>query len=103
MKELLKIIINRFLRVQLHRVYKKIKCLFLKECDENELKRSAIFFSPHQDDETLGCGGTIIRKKRMGAEVKIVFMTDGCNSHPHLITKNVYGGNPKPKKEGNYI
>ena len=80
---------NEFLRLQVHRVYKKIKCLFLQECDENELKLSAIFFSPHQDDETLGCGGTIIRKKRMGAEVKIVFMTDGCNSHPHLITKDV--------------
>ncbi|MBK8019885.1 MAG: PIG-L family deacetylase [Chloroflexi bacterium] len=50
-----------------------------------ELARSAIVFSPHFDDETLGCGGLIIRKKRAGAAVKIVFMTDGSQSHPHLM------------------
>jgi len=47
--------------------------------------KSCVVFAPHQDDETLGCGGTIIQKKRQGAIVKIVFMTDGNNSHKHMF------------------
>lgn len=42
-------------------------------------------FSPHFDDETLGCGGTIIKKVKADARVQIVFMTDGSTSHCHLI------------------
>lgn len=49
------------------------------------LERSAIVFTPHPDDETLGCGGTIARKVRAGARVQIVVMTDGSRSHAHLI------------------
>ena len=45
----------------------------------------ALVFSPHPDDETLGCGGTIIRKKQHGADVKVIFMTDGSDSHSHLL------------------
>ena len=52
----------------------------------DSLERSAIVFSPHQDDETLACGGTIIKKKQAGAPIKIVFMTDGSQSHSHLIS-----------------
>uniref|UniRef100_B8HV69 LmbE family protein n=1 Tax=Cyanothece sp. (strain PCC 7425 / ATCC 29141) TaxID=395961 RepID=B8HV69_CYAP4 len=48
-------------------------------------QRSAIVFAPHPDDETLGCGGTIIRKKQADARVSIVFMTDGSQSHAHLM------------------
>ncbi len=53
-----------------------------------ELVRSTIVFSPHFDDETLGCGGTIIQKKKMGANVKIVFMTDGSKSHHKFIPED---------------
>jgi LmbE family N-acetylglucosaminyl deacetylase len=60
----------------------------MSELDEKDLERTATVFSPHPDDETLGCGGTIIKKKRAGAEVKIFFMTDGQKSHSHLISKN---------------
>jgi LmbE family N-acetylglucosaminyl deacetylase len=41
----------------------------------------AIIFAPHQDDETIGCGGTILRKTALGADVTVVYMTDGCMSH----------------------
>jgi len=41
----------------------------------------ALVFSPHKDDEILGCGGTIIQKRRLGVDVHIVFMTDGRASH----------------------
>jgi len=58
------------------------------ECFENGLTKSAVIFSPHFDDEILGCGGTIIKKKRAGADVKIVFMTDGSKSHKHLMAED---------------
>jgi len=53
-----------------------------------DLTQSAIVFAPHPDDETLGCGGTIIRKKAAGADVKVVFLTDGSRSHAALIAKS---------------
>lgn len=56
------------------------------EVENNELRRSALVFSPHPDDESLGCGGTIIKKKQAGATVKLVHMTDGAGSHSHLIS-----------------
>jgi len=55
---------------------------------DNDLQCSAIIFSPHQDDETLGCGGTIIKKKRAGAQINIVFLTDGRHSHSHLMPED---------------
>jgi LmbE family N-acetylglucosaminyl deacetylase len=42
-------------------------------------------FSPHPDDESLACGGTIIKKKRAGATIKLVHMTDGGGSHSHHL------------------
>lgn len=39
-------------------------------------------FAPHQDDETLGCGGLIARKRQEGFPVHVVFLTDGSASHP---------------------
>jgi LmbE family N-acetylglucosaminyl deacetylase len=50
-----------------------------------ELRQDAMVFAPHPDDETLGCGGTILRKRDSGATVRVVFMTDGAASHPGLI------------------
>jgi LmbE family N-acetylglucosaminyl deacetylase len=44
-----------------------------------------IVFSPHYDDETLGCGGTIIQMVRAGVTVYLAFMTDGSTSHRHLM------------------
>jgi len=76
------------LKVLVRQFYKQLMTQLVSECDESDLGQSAIVFSPHQDDETLGCGGTIIRKKKAGADVKIVFMTDGCRSHSHLISEH---------------
>ncbi|BAY13269.1 PIG-L deacetylase family protein [Calothrix sp. NIES-2098] len=42
--------------------------------------KSAMVFSPHQDDETLGCGGTIALKREHGVSVVVVFLTDGQES-----------------------
>jgi N-acetylglucosamine malate deacetylase 1 len=39
--------------------------------------RPAIVFAPHQDDETLGCGGLIALKRSLGVTVRVIFLTDG--------------------------
>jgi LmbE family N-acetylglucosaminyl deacetylase len=48
--------------------------------------RSALVIAPHPDDETLGCGATILHKVAAGSEVTILVVTDGSRSHrsPHL-------------------
>ena len=46
-----------------------------------------LVLSPHFDDEVIGCGGAIIRHVRKGAEVRVVFFTDGrfgSNALAHL-------------------
>jgi LmbE family N-acetylglucosaminyl deacetylase len=48
-------------------------------------KTSAMVFAPHQDDETLGCGGTLVLKRQAGAPVALVFMTDGTTSHRRFM------------------
>jgi len=54
-----------------------------------------IVFSPHPDDETLGCGGTIAKMVKSGREVYIVFMTDGRNSHKYVLGIH---DNPSPEE-----
>lgn len=36
-----------------------------------------LVLSPHMDDEVIGCGGTLYKHIRNGAEVTVVYMTDG--------------------------
>lgn len=67
-------------RAQLSRIYAASSSI-----TSEQLKRRTLVISPHFDDETLGCGGLIIKKKRAGADVKILFMTDGGRSHQHLM------------------
>ncbi|WP_157157459.1 PIG-L deacetylase family protein [Diaminobutyricimonas sp. LJ205] len=43
--------------------------------------RSALVIAPHPDDETLGCGATILRRRATGMSVMIVIVTDGRHSH----------------------
>jgi N-acetylglucosamine malate deacetylase 1 len=40
-------------------------------------QKSAMVFSPHQDDETFGCGGMIAWKREHGIPVIVTFITDG--------------------------
>lgn len=46
--------------------------------------KPAIVFAPHQDDETLGCGGLMALKHELGTPIKVVFLTDGRKSHLHI-------------------
>ena len=63
-----------------------------KRCNDGvdfpNLYQSALVFSPHFDDETLGCGGTIIAKRSAGTLVVIAFMTDGSTSHRQFLSAN---------------
>lgn len=47
--------------------------------------KSFVVFSPHPDDETLGCGGTIAKKCTAGEIPYVVVMTDGGASHSHIM------------------
>jgi LmbE family N-acetylglucosaminyl deacetylase len=42
---------------------------------------SAMVFSPHQDDETFGCGGMIAQKREQDITVVVTFLTDGGGAY----------------------
>ncbi len=54
--------------------------LHLSSRSLDNTRMSAVVFSPHQDDETLGCGGTIALKRAQDTPVEVVFLTDGRQS-----------------------
>jgi LmbE family N-acetylglucosaminyl deacetylase len=49
------------------------------------MNKKIVVFSPHPDDETLGCGGTIAKKLSEGYEVVVVYMTDGRHAFRDLF------------------
>ena len=40
-------------------------------------RRATLVVAPHPDDETLGCGATIARMRRLGTPVRVVLMSGG--------------------------
>jgi N-acetylglucosamine malate deacetylase 1 len=44
-------------------------------------QKPTLIISPHQDDETLGCGGVIALKRDQNVSVHVAFVTDGAASH----------------------
>jgi LmbE family N-acetylglucosaminyl deacetylase len=58
------------------RLYRRLRDETAARC-----RAPAVVFAPHPDDETLGCGGTMILKRDAGTFVGCVFMTDGATSH----------------------
>jgi LmbE family N-acetylglucosaminyl deacetylase len=44
--------------------------------------KSLLVVAPHPDDETLGCGGTMLALGAVGARMQVAFLTDGGASHP---------------------
>jgi LmbE family N-acetylglucosaminyl deacetylase len=45
-------------------------------------RHPAVVVAPHPDDETFGCGLTVLAKRARHLEVWIVFVSDGGASHP---------------------
>jgi hypothetical protein len=56
---------------------------------KNKHKSPALFYTPHQDDETLGMGASIAEAVRKGHPVFVVLMTNGKNEG----IKNLLNGN----------
>lgn len=55
---------------------------------EELLAGAALVLAPHPDDETLGCGVLILRKRDAGVPVTLVVATNGSRSHPeHVIAR----------------
>jgi LmbE family N-acetylglucosaminyl deacetylase len=79
---------SRGLRRSLAGAFTTLLAQRAKRLGQSELEQSALVFSPHFDDETLGCGGTILRKRSLGAPVGIVFLTDGRASHRDWISES---------------
>lgn len=42
-----------------------------------EKEQKILIFTPHPDDETIACAGYILRAVELGAQVKVVMVTDG--------------------------
>jgi LmbE family N-acetylglucosaminyl deacetylase len=67
-----------------HRVARQLQHRLMAGCravTNEQLEGKALVIAPHFDDETLGCGGTLALKSRLGAEIDIVFLSDGAASH----------------------
>jgi LmbE family N-acetylglucosaminyl deacetylase len=41
-----------------------------------------LVIAPHEDDDVLGCGGLMARKRLEGLRVHVAYLTDGSGSHP---------------------
>ena len=52
-----------------------------RDCTDMIAERSCLVLAPHPDDETLGCGITIMRKLAATRPVWVVVVTDGRHSH----------------------
>ena len=67
------------------RTYLGLLAIRARELGPGDLDGASVVFAPHPDDETLGCGGTIVRMIEGGGSVEVVFMTDGRRSHRGLM------------------
>jgi LmbE family N-acetylglucosaminyl deacetylase len=58
-------------------------CGRARSLDENTLASLSpiLVLAPHQDDETLGCGGLLATASRLGLKPRVAYLTDGAASH----------------------
>jgi N-acetylglucosamine malate deacetylase 1 len=76
-KRLLSKVVGRR-RAQSLRTFVRNSSIFTQQTEVCEPGGGKILvLAPHMDDETLGCGGTIARHVMSGAQVTVIFLTDG--------------------------
>lgn len=56
-------------------------CATARDITDAAAHRPALILAAHPDDETLGCGGTILQKVSSGTPVRVLVVTDGRYSH----------------------
>lgn len=54
-----------------------------KNAADSALSRIMVF-APHPDDDVLGCGGSIVKHRKKGRRVKVVYLTSGEAGSPGL-------------------
>ncbi|MBK6732826.1 MAG: PIG-L family deacetylase [bacterium] len=72
-------------RAAAHAVVEGLAARLSRSLADADMAAPAIVFAPHQDDETLGCGGLIALKRARGVPVTVVFLTDGRTSHARFL------------------
>jgi LmbE family N-acetylglucosaminyl deacetylase len=51
--------------------------------------KQIMVLAPHQDDETIGCGGLMLKAKSLNIPIDIVYITDGSSEKPKYSTENI--------------
>jgi len=64
-------------RPRLRELHRRFLTWIARDITVAATSRSALVLAPHPDDETIGCGGTILRKTDAGAHVVVVIAADG--------------------------
>lgn len=59
-----------------------------------------LVLAPHMDDETIGCGGTLALHSQRGAQITVVFLTDGRNGSSEV---NAMYGEERARKQQELI
>ena len=60
--------------------------------------KNVLVIVAHADDETLGCGGTIQKLKKLGYQVYVMIFTDGVSSRKKKLSKEIQNRSNQTKK-----
>jgi len=101
MKQLTKVLLKRLSRaarpylqqhglLQVSGVYNKSAMVWQPGAEK------ILVLAPHMDDETIGCGGTLALHAQRGAQITVVFLTDGRNGSSEV---NVLTGEERERKQ----
>lgn len=73
---------KQFIKRRLPSVFKGHPHVALPKPLEIPSSLRVLVFAPHADDETIGCGGTLLQLVARGALIRVVFVTDGALGDP---------------------
>ncbi len=65
--------------------------------------KNVLFVSVHPDDETLGCGGTILKHYKCGDQIHWLNLTGPTENHPYNFTQEMINARNKLLKEINAL